>query len=166
MIRRFFIPIVFLLFSCEQNDQPVSDYEVLDNFSIIDITGKTYELNSVLQEHDYLLLFGFATWCQWAKKSVPQLQSLDSIYPGEFQIIGIEGDQTFNEDKIAEFISTCKIDFPIAVRVNNPVLTYIMYPDSSLSFPSFILVDSRRRVKYRQKGYLENTLDSIVKYAW
>jgi thiol-disulfide isomerase/thioredoxin len=165
MNYRHLLFILLFILGCEKEKKSDIDQEVIDNYSITDIKGTTYELETTLNEYDYLLFFGFATWCHWSLKSIPQIRSIDSLYSNKIQIIAVEGSPTFNNEKVNEFIEIFDFDLPIVIRIENTVLNYILYPDSALAFPSFLLIGSGRTVEYRQKGYLVNTLDSIVKYS-
>ena len=163
MSKILLLLFTFLLFSCEKKQSEEPNDQVLENFSLIDIQGKTYDLDNSLENYDYLLLFGFATWCHWSQKSAPQINRIDSTFSGKLLIIGVE-DSTFNNEIIInQFIENYNFHIPIVIRNNNLVLNYILYPDSILAFPSFVLINSKRKIIYRQSGYLESTLDSIAK---
>jgi hypothetical protein len=141
------------------------DVNVLDNFSFTNINGINIDLADILYDKDYVLLFGFAIWCHWSAEIVPQIQSIDSLFSDKIQIIGVEGSNTYNEESVESFISIFNINYPIVIRVYNPVFNKIIYPNDTLSFPSLVLINSLRKVEYRQKGYIENTMDSIMKYT-
>ena len=165
MRHRLLLIIALFLIGCDKEKQPDMDIDVLDNFSITDINGANYELETTLKDNDYLLFFGFATWCSWSRKSIPQIRSIDSLFSDRIQIFAVEGSFTFDENAVNEFVESYSLDMPIIIGIDNPVLTYILYPDSAIGFPSLMLIDSRRKVKYRQMGYSENTMDSIMKYT-
>ena len=165
MIYRLLIIIISIfLFSCEKNEQPYKNLNVLDNFSITDINGVDYELKTILVKHNYLLLFGFSTRCHWSLESIPQIIKIDSLFSYKVQIIGVESSIIYNKDEINELIENYNVNIPIAIRIDNTVLNYILFPDSVLAFPSFVLINSERKINYRQSGYLESTVDSILKY--
>jgi len=156
--------IIVLASGCEKEQQQDKDTETLENFSITDIYGTSYELESMLSEYNYLLFFGFATCCHWSQSSIPQINTIDSIYNDIIHIIGVEGSPTPDENDIREFIEAYNFDETIILRIDNAVLNYILYPDSILAFPSLLIIDSEKKAIYRQSGYLENTIDSITKY--
>jgi hypothetical protein len=153
---------IFFLISCEKEQS--EETNILENFSIVDIHGINYNLDNSFANSDYLLLFGFATWCHWSQKSIPIINSIDSLYSRKILVIAVEDSTYKNELSLNQFIEDYNFHVPIVIRNDNTVLNYILYPDSILAFPSFVLINSKRKIIYRQSGYLESTLDSITKH--
>ena len=146
-------------------NRPNPDNSLIDNLTLFDINGDKYELVKLLESKDYVLIFGFATWCGWSRISIPQVNNVDSIFENRLSILGVEGSNPAPKaEGLNQFVIDKSIEYPIFVRMDNQVFNGILYPDNSLFFPSFILIDSERREIYRQDGYLENMIDSIDYY--
>ncbi len=162
MNKIILLVFIFFLVSCEKKQ--FEETNILENFSVVDIHGVTYDLDNSFDNSDYLLLFGFATWCHWSQKSVPIINRIDSLYSGKLLVIAVEDSTYKNEISLNQFIEDYNFHVPIVIRNDNMVLNYILYPDSMLAFPSFVLINSKRKIIYRQSGYLESALDSIAKH--
>jgi hypothetical protein len=146
-------------------NRPNPDNTLIDNFVLSDINGYKYELVKLLERTDYVLIFGFATWCGWSRISIPQVNSVDSIFKRSLSVLGVEGsDPAPKADGLKRFVIDKSIDYPIFIREDNSVLNGILYPDNALFFPSFVLINSERREVYRQDGYLVDMIDSIDYY--
>jgi len=144
---------------------PNPDKSLIDNFTLFDINGDEYELVKLLENSDFVLIYGFATWCGWSRISIPQVNQIDSLFDNNLTVFGVEGSNPAPKiEGLKQFVIDKSIEYPIFIRMDNPILNGILYPDNALFFPSFVLINSVRREIYRNDGYLEYMIDSINYY--
>jgi thiol-disulfide isomerase/thioredoxin len=146
-------------------NRPNPDKSLIDNFTLFDINGDEYELVKLLEDRDFVMIYGFATWCGWSRVSIPQVNQIDSLFDNNLIVLGVEGSNPAPKiEGLKQFVIDKSIEYPIFIRMDNLALNGILYPDYTLFFPSFVLINSKRREIYRQDGYLENMIDSIAYY--
>jgi thiol-disulfide isomerase/thioredoxin len=119
----------------------------------------------ILEQKDYIFLFHFAIWCGWTKRSIPVVHYIDSVYSEEISTFGIEGsisDYT-QIDKLNKLISDYDIGYPVCLEMKNENIENVL-PLYTTGFPSFLLIDNKRRLLYKQIGNSDILIDSVAFY--
>jgi peroxiredoxin len=125
-------------------------------FSIKDMTGKTYSLQS-LKGKVVVINFWFVE-CMPCRKEIPELNSLVKKYKTkEVVFLGIADSE---KTKIAKFLQKTAFTYTIVPKdVKNKVLE-----DYAInSYPTHIIIDKDGNVRYYAAGFTENTIESITK---
>jgi hypothetical protein len=155
---------LFFLVTCkkENNDPGKEPVNQVSNVKFTGLDNKVYEFRNYTDNNKNILLFGFATWCGFSLRELKNILTIDSVYSDRIAIIGLVcADDTIN---IKKFIINNRILFPVTKIFWNNEFDRILFPDSVYSVPKIALIDKNLIKVYVQKGYSENTIDSVIKY--
>ena len=115
------------------------------NFSLNDIDGEKFELNSA--KGRWVFLHFWASWCGPCREEMPAIQQLaDKMKAEKFQIIMINTAE--DEDTVFEFLSTINVDLNSLLDVDGQV-TEAWKPRG---LPTSFLINPDGQVKYQAIG--------------
>jgi thiol-disulfide isomerase/thioredoxin len=116
--------------------------QLLPPFSLGDLKGNPTTAGSWAGKS--LVLNFWATWCAPCRREVPLLKSLNTEWAGrDVRVVGIAVDY---RDKVREFVSQFKIDYPILVGEQDALDLAAKLGMASPAFPFTVFADRRGEV--------------------
>ncbi len=128
-----------------------------DNFSLVDMTGKTHQLKDYRGR--WVIINYWATWCPPCLEEVPDLVSAYDEYKNQnLMIIGIAFEYP-SAQAVAKFVDDMLISYPIVLG-NNKIASQIgeasILPSSYIYNPQGKLVQIKHGII--NKAFVENLL--------
>lgn len=81
----------------------------LKNYKVKSLNNKTFQIDSLLQNKEFLLIDFWGTWCKPCKELTPELVSISEEYSSKLQILSIASDDSLNVVK--EYINENKMEW-------------------------------------------------------
>ena len=103
------------------------------DFTLNDINGKPLALSSLRGKHVILDFWG--SWCGWCIKGFPEMKTYYSKYPGKFEILGIDCNDT--EQKWKDAVKKHELPW---LHVYNPRDSKVLSDYGIQGFPTKIIV--------------------------
>lgn len=103
------------------------------DFTLTDINGKPLTLSSLRGK--YVLLDFWGSWCVWCIKGMPQMKEYYKKYPGKFEILGIDCNDT--DQKWRDAVKKYELPW---LHVYNPRDSKVLADYGIQGFPTKILV--------------------------
>lgn len=132
------------------------------NLSVSTIDNKTVEVSKLYKEGPVLINF-WALWCEPCKVEMRSLKILYEKYKDQgFTILGINQDSPKSVSKVRSYISSQKINFPVAIDPNSQLLQKF----NGRSIPYSLLINKEGEIVYKNVGYLpgdETKLEKEIK---
>ncbi|MGM9699542.1 MAG: redoxin domain-containing protein [Prevotella sp.] len=75
-----------------ENAKKVTDGKPAPDFTLMDINGKPFTLSSLRGK--YVILDFWGSWCHWCIKGMPDMKKYYAKYPGKFEIVGVDCNDT------------------------------------------------------------------------
>ncbi len=75
-----------------ENAKKVIEGKVAPDFTLMDINGKPFTLSSLRGK--YVILDFWGSWCGWCIKGMPDMKKYYAKYPGKFEIVGVDCNDT------------------------------------------------------------------------
>lgn len=75
-----------------ENAKKVTEGKVAPDFTLMDINGKPFTLSSLRGK--YVILDFWGSWCGWCIKGMPDMKKYYAKYPGKFEIVGVDCNDT------------------------------------------------------------------------
>ena len=120
------------------------------NFSVSTIDNREIELSELYNKGPLLVNF-WALWCEPCKVEMRVLKKLYEKYKDKgFMILGINQDSPKSVSKVRSYISSQKINFPVALDPNNQYLQKL----NGQSIPYSLLFNGEGEIVYKSVGYL------------
>jgi thiol-disulfide isomerase/thioredoxin len=126
---------------------------VRKEFTLPDLDGK---LQPFSQWNNKVVLINFwATWCPPCRREIPDFIKVYNEYKDkDFIIVGIGVD---NEEKVANFVETMQVNYPILVGGKEAMQVSIDYGNQTRALPYSILIDKQGIIRYRAGGLLTHS---------
>lgn len=120
------------------------------NLSVPTIDNKNIEVSELYKKGPVLINF-WALWCEPCKVEMRQLKILYEKYKDKgFTILGINQDSPKSVSKVRSYISSQKINFPVAIDPNSQLLQKF----NGQSIPYSLLINKEGEIVYKNVGYL------------
>ena len=104
----------------------------------------------------------WALWCEPCRAEMRHLNELYNKYKEKgFTLIGINQDSPKSVAKVRSYISSQKIDFPVAIDPNFEIFNRM----NGQVLPYSLLIDRNGKIVYRQTGYVpgdEKKMDDAI----
>ena len=121
------------------------DIGAAQNFTLDDIDGEKFELNS--SKGHWVFLHFWASWCGPCREEMPTIQKLaNSIQDKKLQIVMINTAE--DEDTIFEFLGTINVELNSLMDVDG-LVTEVWKPRG---LPTTFLINPKGEVKYQAIG--------------
>ncbi len=92
----------------------------------------------------------WATWCQPCVQSIPHLNEMALKYADQGVIfIGVSVDGTRNQSKLAPFIQSKGVSYPIVRDINSELMSEL----NVSAVPTLLIYDSSGELVYMHEGY-------------
>ena len=91
---------------------------IAPDFTLTTLSGGTLTLSDYRGQKAVVLDF-FATWCPNCRRDMPKLNKFYEKYKDDIEVIGV--DLRENPQKVADYITSAGIDFPIVLDSNGAV---------------------------------------------
>jgi thiol-disulfide isomerase/thioredoxin len=128
----------------------------IKNFKLKSFENKDYNLNKLLGEK-YTLLDFWGTWCSPCKELTPSLVKLNKELGHKVNIIGVSFNSPLQDSK--KYVSDNNMNWQHTFSKDR---VGIIRDLNIASYPTFILLDSKRKILYRGTG--KDALDYIEKF--
>ena len=151
--------LVFTAFSAPS----VSAQDAID-FTLEDISGRSYRLSDYLGEKTVLINF-WATWCQPCVKELQHLQKTQEKYGNDLLILAVSVDGPGTRSQVPAFVERYNLTFPVLLDTDSNVLIHY---DPRAILPYSVLINRTGEIEYIQKGYSpgdEVVLDEMIARA-
>ena len=120
------------------------------NFTVSTIDNNKVELSKLYTKGPLLVNF-WALWCEPCKVEMRVLKDLYKKYKDEgFTILGINQDSPKSVSKVRSYISSQRINFPVALDPNSQYLQRL----NGRSIPYSLLFNRAGEIVYKSVGYL------------
>jgi thiol-disulfide isomerase/thioredoxin len=120
------------------------------NFTVSTIDNNKIELSKLYTKGPLLVNF-WALWCEPCKVEMRVLKNLYKKYKDEgFTILGINQDSPKSVSKVRSYISSQRINFPVALDPNSQYLQRL----NGRSIPYSLLFNRAGEIVYKSVGYL------------
>ncbi|MFI2742918.1 TlpA family protein disulfide reductase [Zhouia sp. PK063] len=123
---------------------------VLKDYKMLDIDNRYHELSSIIDKNKpYTLLDFWGTWCIPCKEALPDLKKLHTTYANKLNVVSIALDKKIEEVK--KVVYENEMNWPqsfIKYDHKKSMITDL----NVLSYPTFIVLDSNRKIVYRGIG--------------
>lgn len=120
------------------------------NFTVSTIDNNKIELSKLYTKGPLLVNF-WALWCEPCKVEMRVLKDLYKKYKDEgFTILGINQDSPKSVSKVRSYISSQRINFPVALDPNSQYLQRL----NGRSIPYSLLFNRAGEIVYKSVGYL------------
>ena len=120
------------------------------DFSVVTIDNKQIEF-SELYNHGPVLVNFWALWCEPCRVEMRPLKILYEKYKDKgFTILGINQDTPRSVSKVRSYISSQRINFPVAIDPNSQLLQKF----NGQAIPYSLLINKNGEIVYKNVGYL------------
>jgi cytochrome c biogenesis protein CcmG/thiol:disulfide interchange protein DsbE len=120
------------------------------DFTVSTVDNREIELSEFYTKGPLLVSF-WALWCEPCKVEMRVLKTLYKKYKDKgFTILGINQDSPKSVSKVRSYISSQKINFPIALDPNGQYLQKL----NGQSIPYSLLFNKEGEIVYKNVGYL------------
>ena len=120
------------------------------NFSVSTIDNKQIELSELYNKGPLLVSF-WALWCEPCKVEMRVLKDVYKKYKDRgFTILSINQDSPKSVSKVRAYISSQRINFPVALDPNSQFLQKL----NGQSIPYSLLFNKEGEIVYKSVGYL------------
>ncbi len=120
------------------------------NFKIKTIDNSRVELKDLYSKGAVLVNF-WALWCEPCRAEMKYLNAIYKKYKDKgFTILGINQDSPKSVSKVRSYISSQKINYPVALDPNAQYLQKL----NGQSVPYSLLYDSNGKLVYKHSGFL------------
>jgi cytochrome c biogenesis protein CcmG, thiol:disulfide interchange protein DsbE len=130
------------------------------NFKIKTIDNSRVELKELYSKGAVLVNF-WALWCEPCRVEMKYLNAIYEKYKDKgFTILGINQDSPKSVSKVRSYISSQKINYPVALDPNAQYLQKL----NGQSVPYSLLYDSNGKLVYKHSGFLPGDEAEIEKH--
>jgi thiol-disulfide isomerase/thioredoxin len=126
----------------------------MKDFMVQDLEKKHMRLSEILTNKKYILLDFWGTWCTPCKELTPELKNINNKLGDSIQIISIAYDK--NLDQVKKYIQDNDMNWD---HLYSEDRKGIIDDLRVTSYPTFILINQKRKILYRGKGKF--SLDQI-----
>ena len=120
------------------------------NFSVTTVDNKQVELSELYNKGSLLVSF-WALWCEPCKVEMRVLKDVYKKYKDRgFTILSINQDSPKSVSKVRAYISSQRINFPVALDPNSQFLQKL----NGQSIPYSLLFNKEGEIVYKSVGYL------------
>ncbi len=120
------------------------------NFSVTTVDNKQVELSELYNKGPLLVSF-WALWCEPCKVEMRVLKDVYKKYKNKgFTILSINQDSPKSVSKVRAYISSQRINFPVALDPNSQLLQKL----NGQSIPYSLLFNKEGEIVYKSVGYL------------
>jgi len=151
-----------------ENDQPpVATSPTLNQnmseFTLPDLNGVQHNITE--WKGNVIVLNFWATWCPPCRKETPLFVSLQEKYGQRgLQFIGVAID---DPDKVADFIDTYGVNYPMLVGAENAIDIAKQYGNRFGSLPYTVVINRQGKISHIQYGELkrdiaEKTINTLL----
>ncbi len=109
------------------------------DFTLNDLNGKPLALSSLRGK--YVVLDFWGSWCIWCIKGFPQMKEYYAKYPGKFEILGIDCNDS--EKKWKDAVQTHQLPW---LHVYNPKNSNVLADYGIQGFPTKIIIDPEGKI--------------------
>jgi len=124
--------------------QPVPD------FALAGLDGRLWRAGDL--EGRALLVNFWATWCQPCIREMPLLDRIHDEHAQRLRVVGIAVD---DPDRVAEFVATLGIDYPILIGTDEVHALPARFGNRGGMLPYSVLVDADGIVRWHYLGELD-----------
>lgn len=117
----------------------VADGCMAPDFTLKDINGKDLSLSSLRGK--YLILDFWGSWCGWCIKGFPEMKNYYQKYPGKFEILGVDCNDT--EDKWKAAVAKNELPWK---HVYNPRTSDLTTKYAIEGYPTKIVIDPEGKI--------------------
>jgi len=122
---------------------------IAPDFELKTTRGERFQLSENVGKKIIVLNF-FATWCGPCRQEMPELNAYFNAHKAEsFLLLGIDAEE--KQDRVDEFLSELKIDFPAGVDAGPIQKQY-----GVSAFPTTVLIGVDGKVQFYEAGALAN----------
>lgn len=127
-------------------------------FRLKDISNQWKEYDD-LKGKDLTVIDFWATWCQPCVQSIPHLNEMASLYAEKgVAFIGVSIDGPRNQSKIAPFIRSMGVNYPILRDINSELMSEL----NVTAVPTLLIYDASGELVYTHEGYRPGDEQSIA----
>ena len=126
----------------------IGQNKTIPNIDIKLITGKTINIDSILEEGPVLINF-WATWCAPCKKEMRYLNNFQNEFDN-FTVLAINEDKTRSFSRVKSYIRTNKYKFVVGLDPNGVLFRQL----GAQVVPTSILIDKDRNILWKHQGYI------------
>ena len=131
------------------------------NLKVKSIDGSSIKIKDKYEQGAVMINF-WALWCEPCRAEMRHLNELYNKYKEKgFTLIGINQDSPKSVAKVKSYISSQKIDFPVAIDPNFEIFNRM----NGQVLPYSLLIDRNGKIVYRQTGYVpgdEKKMDAAI----
>jgi thiol-disulfide isomerase/thioredoxin len=133
--------------------------QIAPDFEVKTRNGESFKLSENVGKKIIVLNF-FATWCAPCRSEMPELNRYYKEHKGEsFLLLGIDAEE--KPDRVDEFVSDLKLDFPIGID-SEPIQKQYRVD----VFPTTVVIGVDGKVQFYETGALVNAevaFDNLLK---
>ena len=135
-----------------QGDAPVSQAEILEDFTVQTIDGSSFTLSEALQSHKLVLINLFATWCGPCGMEFPYLQEAWSQCADEVAVIALSIEPTDTDEVLRQYAEEKGLSFPMGSTEGTELARFV-----TEGIPTTILVDRAGQIAGVEVGAKTST---------
>ncbi len=149
-----FLPVMFIVFSVVLMSLSSS----ILNIRLRKPNGQPTTLKSYVQQHKYIVLVFWATWCVPCKKELPAVEKYYSQWKEKgIEVIGISIDNARNMSRAQATATSMKLSFPILMDPNQDLMRAL----GIRAIPHTVVLNSKGEIVFRHQGYVEGDVDKL-----
>lgn len=132
------------------------------NLTLISIDNEQVVLEEILEDHDYVMVAFWATWC---KPCLDELEAYNDGYEElmeEFnlEILAVSVDDTRSNSKVKPLVASQAWDFPVFTDANKELMRSFHF-----SFvPSIAIMNKEGEIIYRHVQYTPGDEDEVFEF--
>ncbi len=118
--------------------------DVIRDFQVTDVEGRTLKLSELLKEKDMVLINFWYIGCSWCEKEFPYMNSAYEKYKDDIEIVALNHNDADSEDAIKLFRDTSfdpPLSFPLAKDYTGIGPSFRMQVANGRGYPTSIIVD-------------------------
>lgn len=123
----------------------VKDPEAVPSFSVRSLSGQTLDPSE--WKGKVVILNFWATWCTPCRFEIPELESLQSQFPGSLQVVGLSVDDG-PASQVEDFVKKAGFDYPVGMASEQLQDEF----GGILALPTSFIIDPNGRVVQKHIG--------------
>ena len=166
-MKKYIIPLTIIVLATvalcgdTRKEIPAKEFRVLPKVKIKTLKGKNILTDRIIEEKLTFISF-WATWCVPCIKKMKKLEILHHKYSeNNFQVLGINVDDSKTARKITSILNSKNITFPVYLDTEQKFLRKF----NSEALPFSILVSPDNEILWEHTGYIpgdEKEIESII----